>query len=137
MIFWKKKRKKIQKKYNLYSFSVNYLLIIDSVDEEKDFLNESKKLEIIRKKNFSDYFDENYFQYNNLDIFLAISMNKIISNLRFENNHNINEYKDFSKYSDILFKNFGKDIKHLIFLFYKEKTFNEKLKPKIEQLKKK
>ena len=49
------------KKYNLYSFSMNYLLIIDSVDEEKDFLNESKKLEIIRKKNFSDYFDENYF----------------------------------------------------------------------------
>ena len=75
---------------------MNYLLIIDSVDQEKDFLNESRKFEIIQKKNFSDCFDENYFQYNNLDIFLPISMNKIISNLGFENNPNINEYKDFS-----------------------------------------
>ena len=124
------------KNYNLYSFLMNYLLIIDSVDEENDFLNENKKFEIIRKKNFSDCFDENYVQYNNLDIFLAISMNKIISNLGLENNPNINEYNDFSQYSDILFRNFGKNIKDLIFLFYKEKTFNEKLKPKIEQLKK-
>ena len=121
---------------NEKNLNLNSFLSIDSPEEENEFLNECRKFEIIRNKKISDYFDENYIQNNKLDLFLSISMNKIISNLGSKNNLYIDEYNDFSQYSDILFKNLRKNIKDLIFLFYKEKKYNDILKPKIEQLKK-
>ena len=67
--------------------------------------------------------------------FLLIAINKIISNLGLKNYMaDKDEYQNFSSFIKSLFKTDFKisdKIKNLLYLFFDEKTFVEKMKPKL------
>ena len=116
------------------SFLINYFLPINYEEEEKEFLQQNEIFEIFKNRNFLNFPVD--IQNDNFDIFLTISINRIISNLGLKYYSNKPEYSNFSKLCENLFENYGNSLRDLLFLFYNEKKFNNILKPKIEKLKK-
>ena len=113
------------------SFIINYHLLINNEKDENNFLEKCKKFEALKIKHFnsSEVFS---LDNDNIDFFLTISINKIISNLGLKKNTKISEYSEFSKFCENQFSDLDTNLKNLLFLLYNEKKYNEILKPKIE-----
>ena len=76
-----------------------------------------------------------FIKKNELDAFIMVSINQIISKLAVENK-NV-EFTKFSKICDLIFKEFKdkENLKKLLLLFFNENQYNEVIKNKIEEYK--
>ena len=113
-----------------------FFLPTDNIDYDK-YLEELNKFEIVKNDKFNTTTKgmAEIIQKDGLDIFLLIAINKIISNLGLKNYMaDKDEYQNFSSFIKSLFKTDFKisdKIKNLLYLFFDEKTFVEKMKPKL------
>ena len=78
------------------------------------------------KKDISDYTKKVSF-----DIFICISINKIISNLGLKNYDEKEIFKHFSDYTKSLFNNKNEELRQLLSLFYDFETYKNKIKQKL------
>ena len=113
-----------------------FFLPLDENDYNK-YLEEVKQFEIIKniKFNTSTKGMAEIIEKDGLDIFLLVSINKIISNLGLKNYiADKDEYQNFSSYIKSLFKTdfqITEKIRQLLYLFYNDKTYLEKMRPKL------
>ena len=117
---------------------LTYFLLPSDEDDYKKYLEEVKQFEIIKnvKFNTSTKGMAEIIEKDGLDIFLLVSINKIISNLGLKNYvKDKDEYQNFSSYIKSLFKTdfqITEKIRQLLYLFYSDKTFLEKMRPKLQ-----
>ena len=113
-----------------------YFLPLDNDEIYEKYLEQFNKFEKCRKKKF--IFKKtgkfaNYIKTHGIDIFLDVSINKIISNLGFKNFNSNPEYHSFSLFCKKLFSekyNFKNGImNNLLSLFFDENTYKNKLMP--------
>ena len=116
---------------------LTYLMLPLEEDDFKNYLDELNLFEDIREKKFNtstEKFSE-LIKNNSLDIFVTLSINKIISNLGLKNYINDkDEYQNFSSFIKSLFSSSFKinaDLKKLLFLYFDYDTFEGKLKSKL------
>ena len=114
----------------------NFFLPLND-DDYKKYLEGAKIFKEIKDNNFnsepktiSDFISE-----NGLDIFLDITINKIIynSSLNYSDNNN-HEYKNFSNFAKTLFdslEDFSVELKDLLYLFYNVNIYGIKIRPRI------
>ena len=121
------------------SFLTNYFLPLDTEEDKNNYLKTCE--------NFKNYKDESKefieISDNNIDIFLTVSINKIISNLGLNINMDTetsnnsqkseSEYSQFSKFCETKLNNYNNNLKNLLLLFYNENKYIEILKPKIKE----
>ena len=116
---------------------LNYFFL--PLNEENEFnkykivLNEFEK---IRKNKFNVAIKDmlNLIKENGLDIFLIISINKILSNLGLKNYiSDKDEYQNFSSFAKSLFAKYeiGEELKNMLFLLFDNSEFLEKFKNKL------
>ena len=116
---------------------LTYLMLPLEEDDFKNYLEELKLFEDIKEKNFSNSTDKfsELIKNNSLDIFLNLSINKIISNLGLKKYINDkDEYQNFSSFMKSLLSSsleINSELKELLFLFFDYDTFVGKLKPKL------
>ena len=101
--------------------------------EEEDYIKylELSKL-FLKNMNFNMNNKEisNYTKKVNFDIFICISINKIISNLCLKN-YDEEIFRKFSDYTKILFKDKNEDLRQLLSIFYDFETYKNKIKKKL------
>ena len=73
----------------------------------------------------------NFLKKNDLDVFIMVSINQIISKLEVKKNNE--DYSHFSKIRELLFNNYNNNLKQLLFLFFNENQFNNIIKPKLKE----
>ena len=118
----------------------NYFIPLDTDEIYKKFMEQYKQFDSCRRNKFplseSKKFGD-YLRTNGIDMFLSMSMNKIISNLGLNkiNNDKKNDYNNFSNFQknlfskEYIFKNHNMNT--LLSLFFDENTFAKTVKPKI------
>ena len=117
-------------------FLTYFFLPSDEKDYDK-YIEEMQKFEIIRNNKFNTTTKgmSEQIEKNGLDIFLLVSINKIISNLGLKNYiADKDEYQNFSSFIKSLFQNdykISEKIFKLLCIFYDSKTFIEKIRPKL------
>ena len=77
----------------------------------------------------------NFLKKNDLDVFIMVSINQIISKLEVKKNNE--DYSVFSKICELLFNNYNNNLKQLLFLFFNEEQFDNIIKSKLEEREKK
>ena len=112
-------------------FLTYFLLPIDKVNYNI-YLNELKKFEIIRNKNFiyNDNEKENLTEIDDIDDYLTISINKFISNFNYI--FDKEKYLNFSSFSKNLLNkkyNNNPELIKLLYLYYDYDTFQETILP--------
>jgi len=116
---------------------LNYFFLPLNEEEEfnkyKNLLNSFEKT---RKNKFNEAIKDmlNLIKDNGLDIFLIISINKILSNLGLKNYiSDKDEYQNFSSFAKSLFANYeiDEDLKNLLLLLFDNSEFLEKFKTKL------
>ena len=119
---------------NLY-FLTNYFMPSNNYDEEIFKVYTDNFISIINKENEnSQKFNEELIK--NIDIFLIVTINNIISNLFFRNylynaKHN-NNYTILCKYCDKAFRSLNANLRNLLNLFFNKEKFLKILKPIFE-----
>ena len=115
-----------------------FLMPLDNKADFNKYLDELKIFEeiIANKFNTSTKPMAELIEKNGIDIFVIISINKIISNLALKNYViDKDEYDNFSSFIKSLFganpSLINSKLKKLLFLFYDHKNFNEIIKPKV------
>ena len=116
---------------------LTYFFLPLNDDDYKKYLDGVKLFEEIKDNNYNSEPKKfsNFISENGLDIFLDITINKIIYNsaLNYSDNNN-HEYKKFSKFSQILFdsiEDFSDELKDLLSLFYDESNYGIKIRSAI------
>ena len=115
-----------------------YFLPLDTMEIYQKYMQQFSQFEIARKANFplsQVKIFADYIKTNGIDIFLAMSINKIISNLglKIRSTKKINEYHSFSLFTQNLldkgyiFKN--QNMKTLLSLFFDENIFTNTMMP--------
>ena len=107
--------------------------------DEGDYSKYEEELKIFMKNTNFDPNNkeiENLIEKDGIDIFLLITINKIISNLGLENYDSKDTYKKFSIYAKSLLSNNNKLVKNkelcnLLNLFYDSQIYLKKVKPKL------
>ena len=116
---------------------LTYFMLPLEEDDFTNYLEELKLFEDIREKKFNTSTEQfsKLIKNNSLDIFLNLSINKIISNLGLKNYINDkDEYQNFSSFiKSLLSSSFeiNSELKNLLFLFFDYDTFLGKLKPNL------
>ena len=119
---------------------LTYLMLPLEEDDFKNYLEELKMFEDIREKKFNTSTEQfsKLIKNNSFDIFLNLSINKIISNLGLKNYINDkDEYQNFSSFIKSLLSSsleINSELKKLLFLFFDYDTFIGKMKPKLISL---
>ena len=109
---------------------------IDDSDYES-YLKEMEYFELIQQQKFNIATKEmaELIKNKGLNLFLLVSINKIISNLALRNYViDKDEYQNFSSYIKSLFGSNYKlspELKNLLYLFYDENIYNDKMRPKL------
>ena len=127
-----KKEDKVKKNENMLSY---FLLPLD----EGDYSKYEEELNIFMKNTNFDPNNkeiENLIEKDGIDIFLLITINKIIGNLGLENYDSKDTYKKFSIYAKSLLSNNNKlkknkELCNLLNLFYDSQIYLKKIKPKL------
>jgi hypothetical protein len=126
---------------NSFSFLINYFMPANKNDENQ-FKEEVNKFANILKNSESSETSDNPKDegIQNIDIFLLVAINKIISNLLL-NKYLDNEksYKDYVKlcnYCEKNFQNYNTDLKNVLNLLFNKQKFLGVFKPKFEKQKK-
>ena len=127
--FSKKKENKKDKKEE-DAMLTYFLLPLDEVDYKK-YLELSKLF--LQNMNFDL---ENKDIYNfakniSFDIFICISINKIISNLGLKNYDEKEIYKKFSDYAKSILNDKNEEVRQLLSIFYDFETYKNKIKQKL------
>ena len=123
--------------YNKNEAILHYLFLPLEEDDYQKYLQELNFFELIRNDQFKLTVKElgEIIQKDGLDIFLTICINKILSNLPMKDYISKNEeYHNFSEFATkkiINNLNFTEDFNNLLFLFYDEKQYKERIRPKI------
>ena len=113
-----------------------FFLPLEEGDYNK-YNDESSQLEILRNTKFNDTSKKfiEMIKNNDIDIFVSLTINKIISNLGLKDYlSEKNEYQLFSTWAKKLFNNdykINENMKKLFYLFYDDKTFMEKMRGKL------
>ena len=113
-----------------------FFLPLDNEDYKK-YLEESKIFDKIRENKFRSNPSElsKLIKENGLNIFLDITINKIISEFALNYSEGNNEeYKIFSEYIKDLFnsiEDFSNELKELLFLLYENSIYAKKIRPKL------
>ena len=104
-------------------------------ENEKNYSNEEEKSEAIEEISINS----NDNEINNIDIFLSITINNLISNLILKdylkpNNKELEDYKKIGEFLNrsLNSQNFNQNLKKLLNLFYDKKEFSNVLKKKFE-----
>jgi hypothetical protein len=125
-----------------FSFLINYFMPSNESDEKK-FKEELNIFNKIINKNLessetSETSEDEEIQ--NIDIFISIAINKIISNLLLNNylefESNNKDYINLSNYCEKNFQKYNDDLKNVLNLFFNKQKFLEAFKPKFETQKK-
>ena len=131
---------KIREKSNqAQDLLTNYFIPLDSDEIYEKFRQQFRDFDACRRNKFplnQTKLFADYIKNNNLDMFIAMAINKIISNLGLKNadQNKKNDYRNFSAFSKALFTNeihLNKNLINLLNLFCDEYTFGSKIKPKI------
>jgi len=131
---------KIREKSNqAQDLLTNYFIPLDSDEIYEKFKQQFKDFDFCRRNKFplnQTKLFADYIRKNNLDMFIAMSLNKIISNLGLRNVDPIkkNDYRNFSAFTKALFTNeihLDQNLINLLNLFCDESSFNSKIKPKL------
>ncbi len=115
-----------------------YFLPLDNIETYQRYMQQFSDFELARKHQFSLSKTKSFADHiklNGIDMFLVMSINKVISNLglKTSDTKKNTEYHNFSIFTqtlfskDYIFKN--QAMKDLLYLFFDENTFNTKLKP--------
>ena len=114
---------------NLYL--TKYFLPYEPQDYEKfnDLFNKHKQKDIEERTNLL----REFIKSNGLDAFIIVSINQFISKLMYENIDD--EFLNFSKICEQIFKNYDENSKKLLLLFLNNEQYTNILKPKIEEQK--
>ena len=116
---------------------LTYFFLPSDKDDYDKYIKEMNKFEIVKndKFNTSTKSMAQAIEEDGLDIFLLVSINKIISNLGLKNYMaDRDEYQNFSSFIKSLFQSnlkINPKVSKLLYLFYDEKTFVEKTRPKL------
>ena len=116
---------------------LNYFFLpLNEEEEFNKYKNVLNSFEKIRKNKFNEDIKDmlNLIKENGLDIFLIISINKILSNLGLKNYlSDKDEYQNFSSFAKSLFANYeiDEELKNLLFLLFDNSKFLEKFKTKL------
>ena len=97
-----------------------YKQILDAFEKISDFNSINKDFEILLGK----------YEF---DLFLIMVLNKVISNLALEENCDKDLYKNYSNFLKIILKNknYNKELKELLSLFFDVDIYKNNIKPKI------
>ena len=122
------------------SFLINYFLPMEEKNENefKD-INERIKLVIENHVNSDSQSSSSSEEINNIDIFLIVSINLVLSNLLLKDylNPTVKSYEQYKLLCEYFKKNYkssDSELKKLLFLFYDIEKFKNIIKPKFEQL---
>ena len=122
---------------------LNYAFLpLDNSEIYQKYLKQFNQFEVCRKSQFDinqTRIYANYIRENGIDMFLDMSINKVVSNLGFKNPipKKVVEYQNYSLFckklftSDYIFKN--EVMNNLLSLFLEENTYNSRLKPLFKQ----
>ena len=126
---------KDNKKLDVLSYC---FMTLDNENDKKNYIELLKIFENYRINNFT--LDEktlvNNIKENGIDTFLCIAINKIVSNLGYEQIKNIDELDKFYEFSNKIFdeKNgFNLYLKNLLLLFFDKNKYNQRIKNKIKK----
>ena len=117
--------------------TLKYFFLPLDDEDYKNYLEEMKIFEKIKENNFKSNGPSQkseLIEDHGLNIFLDITINKIISNLALNYSKDNEEYKNFSNFAKPLFESiedFNNELKELLLLFYDENIYAEKLRPKL------
>ena len=143
--------------FNFTSIQIDFFNILSEDNDQNESLNTLYLTKYFIPfepkvyKNYNEEFNEyknknienaqkiltNFLKKNDLDAFIMVSINQIISKLEVEINNK--DYSDFSKICELLFNNYNmnNNLKQLLLLFFNEDQFKNIIKPKLEERKKK
>ena len=118
--------------------ALTYFFLPLEEEDYKKFLDETKIFEKIIENKFTTEKEElaKLIKENGIDIFLDITINKIIFNLILNYQDNKKNYEIFSNYIKSLFNSnddFKDELKNLLDLFYDENQFSKKIWPKLSE----
>jgi len=123
------------------SFLTYCFLPMDNEKDYQKYINEKTNFEKYQKDNFKNYDLINFIKENELDIFISLSINKIISNYGFKDYLNIKtEYNQYLTLCNSMFINnkqetneiLNDNLIKLLSLFFDYEKYNKKIKPLIE-----
>ena len=127
---------------NSFSFLIIYFMPSNEGDEKpfKEELNKFSKIMNKDSESSETSDNSNYEGIQNLDIFLSIAINKIISNLLLKDYFVIEgsqkDYLNLCNYCEKNFQNYNKDLLNVLNLFFDKQKFFQGFKPKFEAQKK-
>ena len=109
--------------------------------EEEDYKKYSEESKVFLQNSTYDLNNKeiaDLIEKDGIDIFLCVSINKVISNLGLKKYETKDVYKNFSKYAKSLFSdkqklNLSYELCNLLDLFYDSHTYMSKMKPKIPE----
>jgi hypothetical protein len=116
---------------------LSYFFLPLDKNDYNNYKEESAQLEILRNSKFNDSSKKfiDMIKKNDIDIFVSLTINKIISNLGLKDYlSEKNEYQLFSTWTKNLFNidyKINENMKKLFYLFYDDKTFMEKMRGKL------